>query len=239
MRINKKILIIGLFVIFIIVAWSQQTSKDIPWVSLFNGKNFNGWEIKGSNGKAWVEDSAFVCHQVSNTPEHTFICTKKKYDDYIFEADAKIEGMLHSGFLLRCIDAKSDSAHVALYGYQVKIDPTERRWTGGVFDDFGHSWNWLYTLKESEKAQSAFKLNEWNHFRIEAIGDSIKVWVNNIPTCNLVHKKYNKGYIAIKIHSMGDNPEMEKVLMRYRNIKIITKNPEKYKIPMDYPVIEL
>ena len=236
---NAKIIVCCLFVILSTTAWTQKSSVKPPWEPLFNGKNFNGWQIIGSKGKAWVEDGAIVCHQVSNTPEHTFISTKKKYDDFIFEAEAKIEGNLHTGLLLRCIDATSDTANVAIYGYQVKIDPTPRRWTGGVFDDFGKSWNWFYTLEESEKARSAFKLNEWNHFRIEAIGDSIKVWVNGIPTTNLVHNKYHKGYIAIKIHSMGEKPEMENVLMKYRNIRIITKNPEKYKKPMNYPVINL
>lgn len=216
-------------------SWAQQRNLKAPWVSLFNGKNLNGWQMKGSNGIATVQDGSIVCHQVSNTPEHTFICTKKKYENFILEADAKIEGSLHTGFILRCIDAKSDTSHVALYGYQVKIDPTDRRWTGGVFDDFGHKWTWFYTLENSEKARSAFKNNEWNHFRIEAIDDSIKVWVNDIPTCNLVNTKYTKGYIAIKIHSMGKDTKMENVLMRYRNIKIITKNPEKYKKYMDYP----
>ncbi|MFC1765562.1 DUF1080 domain-containing protein [Planctomycetota bacterium] len=234
----------GIFITWLVVllsaiACGQQTDATEPWETLFNGKDFTGWKIIGSKGKAWVEDEAFVCHQVCNTPEHTFICTENKYSDFILEAEAKIEGPLHTGFLLRCVDANEDNAKVAIYGYQVKIDPTERRWTGGVFDDFGKSWNWFYPLKESEKARSAFTLNEWNRFRMEAIGDSIKVWVNDIPTCNLVHNKYRKGTIAIKIHSMGNKPEMEKVLMRYRNIRIITENPEKYRKAMDYPVIDL
>lgn len=235
----NKLFLIVIVLMICAISSAQNSSAEEPWINLFNGKNFDGWKIIGSNGKAWVEDGAFVCHQVSNTPEHTFISTKKKYDDFIFEAEAKIEGNLHTGFLLRSINAKSDTAKVAIYGYQLKIDPSERRWTGGVFDDFGKSWKWFYPLKESEKARSAFQLNEWNHFRVEAIGDSIKVWVNDIPTCNLIHNKYNKGYIAIKIHGMGENPEMEKVLMRYRNIRIITKNPGKYKKTMDYPEINL
>lgn len=36
---------------------------------------------------------------------------------------------------------------------------------------------------------------------------------NDVPTCNLMRSKYNKGYIAIKIHSMENDPEKEKVLI--------------------------
>ena len=235
---TQKYLAFCMFILFSTATWAQQSDNNAPWKSLFNGKNLNGWQMKGSNGVAMVQDGAIVCHQLVNTPQHTFVCTKKKYENYILEADAMIEGSLHTGFILRAVDAIGDTAHVSLYGYQVKIDPSNRKWTGGVFDDFGNKWNWLYTLENSEKSRSAFKMFEWNHFRIEAIGNNIKVWVNDIPTCNLVNSKYTKGYIAMKIHSMIATPEMEKVLMRYKNIRIITRNPEKYQKAMDLPLKE-
>lgn len=235
----KSIVVIGL--LFVCYFAIGQTAKEPePWKSIFNGTDFNGWKIVGSTGKAWIEDSAIVCQQVVNTPQHTFVCTQKKYGDFILEADAKIDSALHTGFLFRCIDAKADTANVSLYGYQIKIDPTERRWTGGVFDDYGKTWEWYYPLKTSEEAREAFKIGEWNHFRIEAIGNHLKVWVNGVPTTNLVHNKYTNGYIALKIHAMGNTPEKELVKMYYRNFKIIDKNAEKYSISMgDYPVIDL
>lgn len=234
----KKIATTTLLVVFFTCHSTFSQSKAEPWQKLFNGTDFSGWIVSGSNGKAWIEDSAIVCHQVVNTPEHTFVRTKKKYSDFILEADCKLEGELHTGFLLRCIETP-DTATVSLYGYQVKIDPTTRRWTGGVFDDFGKTWSWWYTLANDERARSAFKMGEWNHFRMEAIGDNIKVWVNDIPTSYLINKKYKKGYIALKIHSMGDTPEKEKELMRYKNIRIITKNPANYQKPMDIPAIAM
>jgi len=208
------------------IDWNVATKKE-PWENLFNGKNYAGWSVIGSTAKSWIADSAFVCHKVINTPEHTFIRTNKQYDNFILEGDCKIEGDFHTGFLFRCIDAP-DTASVSLYGYQVKIDPTTRKWTGGIFDDFGKTWHWLYTLKEDSIARTAFKMNEWNHFRIEAIGSTMKVWVNNIPTTHLINTKYTKGYIALKIHSMGNTPELEKIHGYFKNIRIITESPEKY-----------
>ena len=210
-----------------------QTEKG-KWKTLFNGKNLNGWTLttRGKLAAAWVENGEIVCHSVVNTPQHTFVRTKKKYANFILEGDCKLDGDLHTGFLFRLIDAP-DTAKVSLLGYQVKIDPTPRKWTGGVFDDFGKSWRWLYTLEEDAKAREAFKMNEWNTFRIEAIGNTIKVWVNNIPTVHLINNKYSKGYIALKIHSMGNTPEKEKILAHFKNIKILTKNVEKYKKQTD------
>jgi hypothetical protein len=163
-------------------AQNSEIQIEEPWEYIFNGKNFEGWTIIGSNAKAWVEEGSIVCSQVSNTPEHTFIRTDRKFSDFILEGEAKLDGELHTGFLFRCIDAAADTSKVRLYGYQVKIDPTPRRWTGGVFDDFGKTWHWWYTLENDERARNAFRMYEWNHFRIEAVDSSIRVWVNNIPT---------------------------------------------------------
>lgn len=234
-----KMLLIGLLAIISTMAYAQKGTIVPPWESLFNGKNFEGWRILNDEKNVRIEDSSFVCHPVANTQMSTFLCTEKKFGDFIFEVDAKIEGGLHSNFILRSKEVKLDSSKANLSGYQVKIDPTQRRWTGGIFDGGKNGIEWYYPLTEQEEARSAFKFKEWNHYRMEAIGDSIKVWVNGIPTCNLVHNKYSEGGIGIKIHSIGNTPEMEKVLMRFRNMRIIIKNPEKYKKSMDYPEINL
>ncbi len=120
-----------------------------------------------------------------------------------------------------------------LNGYQVKIDNTKRAWTGGVFDDFGNGWRWLFDLKDNAAGREAFKFKEWARFRMECIGPTIKVWVNGVPTCNLIDEKYREGYIAFKIHSVGNKPKATESAIRFRNIRILTEQPEKYAKPMD------
>lgn len=231
MRIEKhknKIIKFGLLALMLsLLSAFQSIDSDEPWVTIFNGKDFSGWSIVGSFGKATIEKGVIITNMVSNTPEHTFIRTNKKYKDFILESDCKVDGNIHSGFLLRCVKT-TDTAKVSLYGYQVKLDPNVRKWSGGVFDDYGKSFKWWYTLADDARAREAFKMNEWNHFRMEVIGNSIKVWVNDIPTCNLINSKYSKGYIALKIHSLGNNPEREKATVCFKNIRIITKSPKKY-----------
>ncbi len=81
----------------------------------------------------------------------------------------------------------------------------------------------------------AYKLEEWNHFRIEAIGNNIKVWINGIPTCNLINDRHKKAYIAFKIHSMKKETTEDPSKEYFRNIRIITKSPEKYVKEIDIP----
>ncbi len=220
---------------------SAQSNKN-TWRSLFNGKDLTGWKMVGSRGVALVIDSAITCNQVANTTEHTFITTKEKFSDFILEMDVRCDSTYNTGILLRSIDkpANCDSCQVALYGYQIKIDPSaERRWTGGVFDDFGKTWHWLYSLEKDDRARMAYKIGKWNHFRVEALGSSVKIWVNGIPTTNMINPKYSEGYIAIKIHSLNNQPDLEKLYGQFKNIRIITKNPEKYVKVLDIPALEV
>jgi hypothetical protein len=226
---------IGIVLISVtLVSCSAPTKDSLSWITLFNGNDLTGWSIVGSHGKAYVENGEIVCHMVSNTPEHTFVRTNEKYGDFVLEGDCKLEGNFHTGFSLRCVDAPK-GAKVCLLGYQVKIDPTPRKWTGGIFDDFGDTWTWLCDLADNPAGREAFKMNQWNHFRIEAIGPEIKVWVNGIPTAYLIDTKYTQGYIALKIHSMGNTPENEKILVHYKNLRILTSEPQRHSMPTDLP----
>jgi hypothetical protein len=229
----KRICIV--FVSLAVVTTSYAQDPNVPWVSLFNGRNLEGWKMVGSTGHAEVIDGMIQCHQVANTPEHTFVCTQDRFSDFILEMDVKTDPDYNTGILLRCIDRdpNSTTSYVSLYGYQIKIDPTPRAWTGGVFDDFGKTWNWLHPLDKDERGRKAYTIGQWNHFRVEAIGTTLKIWVNGIPTTHMVHSKYTKGYIALKIHSLNNQPEKEKQLGRFKNIMIITDHPEKYLQPMD------
>jgi Domain of Unknown Function (DUF1080) len=207
-----------------------------PWVTIFNGKDLTGWKIvsRGNPASAVVEDGIMVLRQRPETVEHTFVASEKDYRNFILELDLKDDPGVNSGILLRCVESPAD-ARVRLNGYQVKIDDTPRAWTGGVFDDFGDSWKWMHDLSTNEPGRAAFKLGEWAHFRIECIGETIKVWVNGVPTCHLVDGKYTNGPIAFKIHSAGKNPKVSQSAIRLKNIRIITENPESYLKPVELP----
>jgi hypothetical protein len=46
------------------------------WVSLFNGKDLEGWEQKNGLAKYEAKDGAIVGTSVPNSP-NSFLCTKK------------------------------------------------------------------------------------------------------------------------------------------------------------------
>ena len=228
-----------LLIAFVLQFNAGYCQQSEPWTSIFNGSSLKGWKTIGSKGKVFVKDGAIECHMTANTPVHTFASTKKKYKNFILEMDFKRDVPFNTGILFRAVHTP-DTASVNLYGYQVKIDPSEKRkWTGGIFDDFGKSWTWIYDLSKDTRAQNANRSDEWNHIRIEMIGNHIKVWLNDIPSVNLIHDKYKEaGYIAFKMHSLGNKPEQEVWKAQFKNIRIITKKPEKYSRETDLPVVK-
>jgi len=206
------------------------------WQTIFNGTDLEGWSVNGGKATFDVQEGLLRLQMKRNTEQHTFLQTDKKYKDFILEVDCKRDSSFYYGILFRAQDAP-DTAHVRLYGYQVKVDHiSSRKWTGGIFDDFGNTWNWLYTLANDVSAQHALKpAGEWDHYRIEAIGHHIKVWINDVPTANMLSWKYRKGYIAFKIHQIYNEPELEKSQVWVKNIQVVTENPRKYARKMDIP----
>jgi len=209
--------------------------ESAPWVSLFNGKDLSGWSLKGGGGKAYVENGEVVCHVTANTTEHTFVTTNETYSDFIFEIDLKIDGDFNTGISFRAVDALP-GAPVKLWSYMVKVDPTSRKWTGGIFEDFGDCWQWLNTMESNAPGRESFKIGAWNRFRVEALGSHFKVWVNGVPTANLIDDRYARGCIALKIHFTGNYPERERILAHWKNARIITAQPERYAQESSLPV---
>ena len=113
-----------------------------------------------------------------------------------------------------------------VHGYQVEIDPSKRAWSGGIYDEKRRKW--LHTLENNPEAQKAFKQNEWNHYRVEAIGDTIKTWINSVPASYLIDDKTTSGFFGLQVHSIGKNKRQLGKQVMWKNAKILTENLSQY-----------
>jgi hypothetical protein len=104
-----------------------------------------------------------------------------------------------------------------VHGYQVEIDPSDRAWTAGIYDEGRRGW--LFNLEKNEAAQKAFRQNEWNKFRVECRGASIKTWLNDVPAADLTDDVTPRGFIALQVHSIGEKEAAGKQI-RWRNIRL-------------------
>ena len=217
---------INSFVYLFLVCFSQ--SAQAQWVDLFNGKDLTGWKQLNGKAKYEVKNGEIIGTTVANTP-NSFLATEKVYGDFIFETDFKVNSNMNSGIQFRSeIKDANDTCHVTdlktperVHGYQVEIDPSSRAWSGGIYDEARRGW--LYPMEYNPSAQHAFKNNEWNHYRVECIGNSIRTWVNGVACAHLIDNMTPKGFIALQVHQVEDPKNAgEKII--WKNVRIKTSN---------------
>ena len=219
--------------VLLLASCTQEKKEKAPWKPLFNGKDLTGWNQKGGDAHYFVEGDMIVGSTVNNTP-NSFLTTDKNYGDFILELDYKVDSTMNSGIQIRSL---SNPAYQngRVHGYQVEIDPSERAWSAGIYDEARRGW--LVNLENNKKAREAFKQNDWNHYRIEAIGDTLKTWINGVPASNLIDDQTREGFIGLQVHAIGNNDMPGKKIM-WKNINIITDNVAKYSTKTTIPPIE-
>ncbi|MEJ0087270.1 MAG: DUF1080 domain-containing protein [Pseudomonadota bacterium] len=189
------------------------------WRSLFDGKTLSGWERAGGNAQYRVEKGEIVGTLTDTSPLNTWLVTQRSYGDFIVELEIKLDDDRgNSGVLVR---AHVDPYSGAAYGQQVEADPSERAWTGGIYDEERRGW--LYQLQLNEPARRAYKKNDYNRLRIECIGHETRTWVNDIPTAYVVDDVDTDGFIGLQLHTAYDKSWIGGHV-RFRNIRIQTGN---------------
>ena len=204
------------------------------WESLFNGKSLDGWEKLDGGAEYTISKGEIVGHSKVNTG-NTFLATKKSYGDFILEYKIKMDTGLNSGVQIRSEQKAQNIEHV--HGYQVECDDSPRAWSAGIYDESRRGW--LYPLEYNQPAKKCYKRGQWNPIRVEAIGNSIRTWMNGVPCANLVDDMTPSGFIALQVHSIGKDAAKEGRTICWKDIRIMTNDLEKYRKPMDKSVREV
>ena len=216
----KRNILVLIATVFIVSASAQEAK----WQDLFNGRNLKGWTKLNGTAEYKIQEKGIVGISKSGTP-NTFLATNKMYDDFILEFDFKVDDGLNSGVQFRSNSLK-EYQNGRVHGYQFEIDPSDRSWTGGVYDEARRGW--LYPMTINPIGQKAFKHNQWNKARIEAIGNSIRTWVNGVPCADILDDVTKSGFIALQVHSIN-NKQLEGKTVSWRNIRILTQDLDKFR----------
>ena len=202
------------------------------WVQLFDGETLEGWAVHSGFAKYHVSDGVIVGTAVKGSP-NTFLCTEREYGDFILEFEVKCDPNLNSGVQIRSQIAPEEMAWVfrgndgqprirkipadRVYGYQVEIARAQSKSSGGIYDEARRGF-FLSDIREDPEAGKAFRNNEWNQYRIECKGQSIKTFVNGVPCADLRDSMDAKGIIGLQVHGVGR--DFKPYQVRWRNIRI-------------------
>ena len=190
------------------------------WETLFNGKDFSGLIQLGGKAPFRVENGMLIGKSVMDQP-NSFMSTEFDYGDFILEFDVMCDTSLNSGVQFRS-ESRPDYQHGRVHGYQCEIDPSNRAWSGGIYDEGRRGW--LVTLQGHAPGRAAYHKDDWNRYRVEAFGDTIRIWLNGVNTANLLDNTTSKGFIAFQVHSIGKDASKEGKEVKWKNIRIMTGN---------------
>ena len=184
-----------------------------------------GWRVLGkadfsvstSNEADSAGDVQLTGH-AEKMRQNSFLVSEAEYADFELLVDVRIEAGGNSGVQIRShADWEARDGHGKLWGYQIEIDPSERAWSGGLYDEGRRGW--LFDLKELPEARAAFTVGEWNEYRILCEGPRIRTWLNGVPAVDFTDEGKDltlSGHIAFQVHG-GDRSHVE-----WRNPRIRT-----------------
>ena len=193
-----------LLISFICIIISCNNIQKQESISLFNGKNLDGWVIYGTE-KWYVENSELVCESGSDK-QYGYLGTEKNFDDFILTLQFKQENNGNSGVFFR---STVDGTKVR--GWQAEVAPPGFH-SGGIYESYGRGW----LIKPDSSKDSVVKMGKWNDMKIKVFGDEVITWINNNEMIKIKDSIIGKGVggIALQIHDGGG------IKVRWKNIKI-------------------
>lgn len=190
-------------------------ADDTQWQTLFDGKSLNGWRQVNGTATYEVIEGAIVGTTRTGTP-NSFLATEKSYGDFVLEFEVKqTVGPTNTGVQFRS-HSKPEVMQGRVHGPQLDIDPSDRQWTGGLYDEAASGWWYPGTLNPQP---GLYKMDAWNQMRIEAIGPSMRTWVNGVLTAYVLDSSYKDGFIALQVHSIDKAEDADRKI-HWRNIRI-------------------
>jgi hypothetical protein len=230
----KKELYSALASVFLLFAVQCDSAGQEKWINLFDGESLNGWSVHSGFATYRVEDGAIVGQARAGSP-NSFLCTDREFGDFILEFEVFLEDPgLNSGVQFRSRIAEQELVfwfrdqegnyqplsipEDRVYGYQVEIASEAGGASGGVYDEARRAMLPFWP-GEGTPESKVFKDKQWNTYRIECRGDSIRTVVNGVVVTDFRDALSLQGIIGLQVHDVGSDQTPYQV--RWRHIWIL------------------
>ena len=183
-----------------IAACSSSRLEYQVFKPLFDGETFTGWE--GAKDFFRIEDHAIVAGSLERLiPQNQFLCTEKTYKDFELRLSVKFTSMdNNAGIQFR---TKRIPNHHEVIGYQADIGYLDERPLWGALYDESRRKRFLKE-PDAELIARVLKTSDWNNYRIQCVGSSIRFWLNGDLVLEYEESAPNierNGVICVQIHS--------------------------------------
>ncbi|HET7625338.1 MAG TPA: DUF1080 domain-containing protein [Verrucomicrobiae bacterium] len=196
------------FALFCVVQIASAQTDD-GFVSIFDGKTFNGWKTSAENTNTWkIEDGAFVTR--GKTCHLFYVGDPKPFKDFELKVDVMTEPHSNGGIYFH---TKYQPTGWPRTGFECQVNVSHSDWkkTGSLYDIV----NLGYTPARD---------NEWWTQDITVKGNKVTVKINNIIVLEYTEppgaqpgkdftRKLDEGTFALQAHD-------PKSVVRYKNIRV-------------------
>jgi hypothetical protein len=185
----------------IVLALGLAASHGAEKISLFNGKDFSGWE--GDTNKIWrIRDGAFVGGGMATMVERNeFLATRQSFTNFVLRLKLKLvgtEGFVNGGVQIR---TKRIPNHHEVSGYQADMG---EGWWGSLYDESRR--NKVLAKADPDLIAKILKPGDWNDYEIRCQGKHIEIRLNGQKTVDYTEEDNSipdSGIIAFQIHGGG------------------------------------
>lgn len=187
-------------ILFSLALTAISTAKDSP--ALFNGKDLSGWTSPNKE-RFWRVENAILIGESDAELASSYLWTERQYQDFVLEFEVRWTGEIDSG-----IDFRDPKIQLQLgVSRSLKRDMTGSFYVGKPgYPDAGQAKTAAQLMKGE---------GQWNHFRLEAKGDTFKTWINGQPASQYTDPKFTgAGPIGLQIH------RGVKMKVEYRHLKL-------------------
>jgi hypothetical protein len=245
-----RILLLALGVVlapFAALLWqparAEEKGKDGGYISIFNGKDLDGWQVsaksghsrksKNKSGGRWVVEDGVMVGSQDIPGNGGIIITDKKYKNFEIVLEMRNDFGPDSGLFLRSNDKGQ--------AYQAMIDYHKGGNLMGIYGEgfpggqpHVRNFNFLNEVTKIRKVECPFPLpvspeqwpqfwkhGEWNELKARIAGSPprLTTWIKGVMFMDYTDKvsRAEEGGIALQIHGGGDST---KQFVRYRNIRV-------------------
>ncbi len=211
---------------------AQQADND-KIQELFDGETLTGWDADKDH---WRVENGSIVGEIppgQRLNRNTWLVwTGGEVADFELRSRFKLTGAggANSGIQFRC--QVEDVNHVSGYQADLDLGPT---WLGRIYDEHGRALlvergsrvhiaadggKRTETFAPADQYTVLFRENDWNDYRIIAVGDRVDVYVNGTLFSSLRDEQTGerdlKGSLAFQLHSGGETK------IEFRDIRLET-----------------
>jgi len=185
---------------------------DDGWISLFNGRNLDGWKASENQGTFTVKDGELIVHGARSHLFYAGPVNRATFKDFEFTADVKTTRGSNSGIYFHTAYQETDWPRKG-FECQVNTSHSDIKKTGG-----------LYAVKDVER-NAPSKDDQWFNYYIKVEGKHVIIKIDGetttdwtqpgdwTPPQDMPGREIDRGTFAIQ----GHDP---KSLVYFKNIKV-------------------